>query len=67
MGPAMTGIELVLGAFAGVALGVVITTVRWLIIRRFAAAPSVPPSLDVLEAERRHPMQRNPLTDRRTR
>ncbi|HEX4904432.1 MAG TPA: hypothetical protein VFU93_03190 [Acidimicrobiales bacterium] len=61
----MTGVQLILGGVSGVALGVAITGLRWLLVHRLAAAPSIPPSAEVLEAGRRRTT--TPLTDRRTR
>lgn len=61
----MTGFALLLGVVAGVAIGVVITALRWVIVRRFDP-PTIPPSAEVLEAERTNSNQR-PLTNRRTR
>jgi hypothetical protein len=62
----VTGVQLILGALSGVALGVAITGLRWLLVRRLSAAPSVPPSAEVLEAGRRQTTTSS-LTDRRTR
>ena len=61
----MTGVQLILGAAAGVAGGIAITALRWVLVRRFASTP-IPPSAEVLEAERTQSAP-NPLTDGRTR
>ena len=61
----MTGVQVVLGALGGVALGVAITALRWALVRRLTA-PSIPPSAEVLEAERQQTTT-TPLTHRRTR
>ena len=61
----MTGVQLVLGALGGVALGIAITAFRWALVRRLTTPPSIPPSAEVLEAERRQ-ITTTPLTDRRT-
>lgn len=66
MWSAVTGVQLILGGVSGVALGVAITGLRWLLVHRLASAPSIPPSAEVLEAGRRHTTI-TPLTDRRTR
>ena len=58
--------SLILGAFAGVGAGVAITALRWFVVRRFTAPLPVPPSAEVLDAQRRQPIP-NPLLDRRTR
>ena len=58
----MTGFEIMLGALAGAATGIVITAARvWLVrhldgthaVLRLAKSP-IPPSRDVVEAERQH-------------
>jgi hypothetical protein len=61
----MTSLHLVLGAAAGGALGIAVTALRWALVRRFTDRPSIPPSAEVLDAERMHRDQL-PLTDRRT-
>ena len=62
----MTGVQAVLGALGGIALGIAVTALRWAVVRRLAPPPPIPPSAEVLEAERRQTTT-TPLTDRRTR
>lgn len=68
----MTGLDVVLGALAGTAVGALLTGLRLLIVRRLAAdprahPPSVPPSADVLDAERRNRFASPFTTTRRPR